>query len=297
MSEFLPEEAAAAEALPALGILAGLFFAWGCVHFLDAFCRGMFGTIEGAVGWIPYAGRVLRAPVHKIEQKVSHALGRAERGIDRRMGTAFHRLAHIVRHMVTEIEEQAKLLLGITLLLDSFLSFKHFRKLLRLAFAPLWKAIKHDAHIIARTLHLEHATRTTITRKVIPRVKGAEAVGAAAIGIALPRARLRERNQDLALARLWRWARRHSNRLSATAALGIVAWALSRLHLGALRCSTNRRILKSLCGPKGNYLEELLTAGVLIFGTVSIVELAKEIQDEMGVAVDGITGLIREKTG
>src|SRR6266516_3064603 len=50
----------------------------------------LFGTITGAVGWIPYAGKVLKAPVHRIEQKVTHALGTAEEAFDRRIGTSFH---------------------------------------------------------------------------------------------------------------------------------------------------------------------------------------------------------------
>ena len=45
-------------ALAALFVLCALVFAIGCIKFADAFVRALFGTISGAVGWIPFAGKV-----------------------------------------------------------------------------------------------------------------------------------------------------------------------------------------------------------------------------------------------
>src|SRR5690242_471728 len=104
----LPEGVEVADALPILGRLAATVFVLGCLYVIDGFCRALFGTVSGAIGWIPYLGKVLSSPVHSIEQKVSHALGNAESYFDNQIGASFHQLARVVDHIGRELEGAAE---------------------------------------------------------------------------------------------------------------------------------------------------------------------------------------------
>jgi hypothetical protein len=278
----------AKEALPALGVLAWFLLLWAVVHGLETFCRALFGTLEGAVGWIPYAGRILRAPIHKIMQKISHTFGRAERGIDARIGTAFHRLTHIVKNIARELEEQAKLTLGIALLLDSFLTFKHFRKLLRLAVAPVWKMLAAHAHGIHRTHDQARAAQRTGTKAQ----KGVTVTAAAtaALGVRWWRMRVNSRLQahSRAIARLSRWVRGRSLRIPRAAALAAVGYALGRLGLRWLQCSNVKRLGRAVCrSPRGSIdaLIALLTTALVLRDLRGTARMAEDV-------LESVTGVI-----
>lgn len=78
------------------------------------------------------------------------------------------------------------------------------------------------------------------------------------------------------------------------AAVGAVGYALSRLGLGGGRCNNTDKALKRLCGLDPNLLESILADTLAVFGTISIVELAKGMQVLTPAARWGIGGLIRE---
>src|SRR5438874_9002861 len=73
-------------------LLCSYLVAVGLIRLAEWVVRALFGTITGAVGWIPWANKVVAAPVHKIEQKLTHAMGRAEHKIDYRIGQLWHQL-------------------------------------------------------------------------------------------------------------------------------------------------------------------------------------------------------------
>src|SRR5438045_1130899 len=85
-------------ALAALFMLAACIVAIGMVKLVDAISRSFFGTLGGAVGWIPFAGRVVKHSLHRIEQKISHGLGHAERQLDAVVATSWHHLARLVHY-------------------------------------------------------------------------------------------------------------------------------------------------------------------------------------------------------
>jgi Flp pilus assembly protein TadB len=91
-------------ALAALFALCALIVAIGMVKLVDAISRAFFGTVGGAVGWLPFAGRVVKRELHKIEQKISHALGSAERKLDAGVALTWNNCAHLVAYVGTEIE-------------------------------------------------------------------------------------------------------------------------------------------------------------------------------------------------
>src|SRR6266571_7605770 len=91
-------------ALAALFLIAGCIVAIGMVKLVDAISRSFFGTVGGAIGWIPFAGKVVKHSLHKIEQKISHGLGHAERQLDAVVATSWHQMARLVQYMGHEIE-------------------------------------------------------------------------------------------------------------------------------------------------------------------------------------------------
>src|SRR5438067_2489128 len=95
-------------ALQALFLLAAVFVAIGMVKLADAIVRGFFGTVEGTIGWIPFAGKVVSHSLHKIEQKVTHALGHAERKLDEAAALGWHNMARLVHLLATEIAGTAQ---------------------------------------------------------------------------------------------------------------------------------------------------------------------------------------------
>src|SRR5207245_8870158 len=99
-----PAEPVVLPALAGLFILAALFFAIGGIKLIDALVRGLFGTISGVVGWIPFAGKVLAAPIHQIDRKVTHALGHAERPLVAYVASTWHTLGALVHYLGREVE-------------------------------------------------------------------------------------------------------------------------------------------------------------------------------------------------
>ena len=83
-------------ALAALFTLAALFFAIGMVKLVDKVSRAFFGTVGGAVGWIPFGGRIVKHSLHRIEQKISHILGSAERTLDGYVAVTWHNMANLL---------------------------------------------------------------------------------------------------------------------------------------------------------------------------------------------------------
>src|SRR5438309_662659 len=89
--------------------LCAYMFAWGMLNALDAFVRAVFGTAAGAVGWIPYLGRVLSSPVHGIEHKISSILGRWVSYFETQAGIRWHGLGQVVSQLAADVEAAALL--------------------------------------------------------------------------------------------------------------------------------------------------------------------------------------------
>lgn len=266
MAIAVPERVVIRDALPQLGILAALLFIVGCIYVIDGFVRALFSTITGTVGWIPYAGKVLAAPVHKIEQKVTHALGRAERAIDKRVGASFHKLALIARQIVREIAMTALMGVVIAGAIGRLVPWKDMIEYLRRRFDPLYKRDRaHDARL-AKQGKQGAATRDLVTGKVIPRVKVSEARAATLERTRVrTRTRAKDRAQDAAIARLWRWGLRHRTAFTTKAFVGASAWALAKLGVSWIRCSNVKKAGRRLCRAPSDLIDLLFGVGVITF--------------------------------
>lgn len=274
--------------------VSGLVVSIGIVFCVDALTRAFFGTASGVVGWIPFANRVLQAPLHRIEQKVSSFLGGLESHIDSSMGGYIHALADAVGRLASGEAEQGWAAWMIA-------------KALHLARATI-HALPTPGHVVHSTVTVTKQLRPIIQKiYVTGKVAAAAApgylvrqVGAIAgqlddvITWDIPRLRARVRHAENEIGRLWKWARRHPAAIGKAAATALVTAALARIGASWIKCSNWRRIGKAGCGLNPNLLESLLADAVLVASPISVVELAKACQKFTVEAEDGIRWFVRE---
>lgn len=274
--------------------VSGLVVCMGVVFAIDALCRGFFGTLAGNVGWIPWLGDVVEAPIHKIEQKVSSFLAGLERHIDPAMGFYMHALAINVGYLADGSAEAG------------WVSW---------AIARAVGVTRRAVHALPSRGTITHATTTVVrqTRVIVQRVEHVSTrvayaapgfvthqVGALAgelehvITWDIPSLRLRTKKVEGEVDRAWKWIRAHPLAIPEAAATALVAAALARLGGSWIHCSTWKRAGKFLCGMDGSLLDALLLGSLAIFGTVSLVDMANEMVDLEGEIVNTMTGFFRE---
>lgn len=154
--------------------------------------------------------------------------------------------------------------------------------------APL-RAVVHrleaqvNAHVktipatVTRVVKVTKAYPVTVERVVgLPRiVKAAVAAALAGTAGALTLPRFGQVEHEIAALR----ARlsRTGTALGVGSIVGAVAYALSKLGLSDQQCSNNKRYSKHVCGMDRNLLETLLADTLIVAGTLSLVEFAREL--------------------
>jgi hypothetical protein len=155
---------------------------------------------------------------------------------------------------------------------------------------------------------LTHATTVTVPnaiyaaqRGVTTRIRAVEAAAAAAAvagTLALHRfeavvtGRLGGLTRDLSSVK-----RRllHAERaLAGAGAAVLVGTALARIGLGWLRCRNVRRMGKRACGMDVDLLDSLLAGSLLFVGSLSLVELVREMETMTDETMGAIRALVRE---
>ncbi len=263
------------EGLPQLPILAGLIVAFGIVYVVDGFTRALFGTVSGAVGWIPFVGKVVSAPIETIAQKVSNAMGAAEDKIDSAIGVSFHKLA-------SSLILTAELLIAIpVLLLDvARLLAQHALGI---------TGLRNAANVAKGAASTVDAAAT----HGLDRVRAAEAGAihgidtlSGRIGIIegeiadtftpeLEAMRARTRQLEDGYQRAWDLLRKHEEALGIGAVTGAVAVALESLGGGWIRCETNKLIGRKLCGSSFGLLKALIEGALGVFTIAELCNLSK----------------------
>jgi hypothetical protein len=281
------------EGVPALAKLTMWLWAWGLMMLLTLFCRAVFGTVEGVVGWVPFAGRLVKSPIHRIEQKVSHIIGGAVRPIDKHIATHWHSLAQIVRSIPSQLVDDAGLIFGLAAALVLLPSVALVKLLIRLTVKPLIVNIHSLMHLLR---HLRAETRViehTITTRVLPQVKVIEHDVSHVITHDLPYAGARAgAAEDLALS-TYKWLARHKGVFLTGVFTGASAWALSRLGGGWIRCSNWRKVGKAVCGMNRSRLDGLLgllTAIFVLANIRTVAEYAEAITEEVARDVARLVG-------
>lgn len=280
------------DAVPALGKLTMWLWAWGLMMLLTLFCRAIFGTINGTVGWIPFAGRLISSPIHKIEQKVSNYIGGAVQHIDAHIAASFHKLAGIVRDIPMQLLQQAALLLTLAAAVVVLPTQALVRHMIRVATAPTRAAV-HDLENALGKLRggytrLNHFARHSIWARLA-------ALAALVGGIAhdLPKLRARDRIIEKELAKLRDWVKGRRISLTTGAFLGAFVWALGKLGLRWIRCSKVGKVGKALCSAPTRNIEALLGLLAAVWGIAhirTVAHYAESISEEVARDLARVAG-------
>jgi hypothetical protein len=294
------ERVAVKEALPALGMLAAFVFAWGLMQLLDRFCRALFGTAEGLVGWVPFAGKIAARSIHKIEQKVSNYIGTAERGIDGHIAASYHKLAAIVRSIPSQLVDDAGLIFGLAAALVVLPDVALVKYLIRVATHPLRAkdAVlgREQAHTKAQT----KALNKSVAQGVYPRIKAVEHGQTAVLHPGITTAREQARAAENAALASYKYLTKHRTSLLTGVFTGAVAWALARVGGGWIRCSNWQKVGRAVCGMNRSRLDALLglLAGVFLLANIrTIAEFAEAVTEEFGRDIARLVGVGEFPTG
>jgi hypothetical protein len=245
-------------AVVSLSVLCLLIVALGFISTVDAIVRALFGTLDGAVGWIPYLGRIAQRPIHAIEHKVVSLVGAAEQRIDAGMGYYLGSLAKLVEWTGQEIRRHANLL--------SILS--------TVAIGPaatslIWSAI----HEIRKALHVTHSQVRTVThtvthvitrqvvrveRTTVTRIKSASAAVTHVTTVDIPWLRARTRSLEDEYHALAKRIAAGAKALPAAAVAALALAALAKIGAGWLKCSNWQKIGRAGCRLPFHFLEDLL---------------------------------------
>lgn len=275
--EILPETPALVEALPALGMLCILIVCYGLVHGVDAFARALFGTVAGTVGWIPFAGKLLESPIHKIEQKIVSFLGGLEHDIDSAIGHQFHNLSRTLAWAWHTFVNNAELLWQMAKYLSGFTTAEELIRIVR-HFNTEVHALEHEAEVgIRKAEHEAKVAAQTVAHGVYPRLRAVEHDVTRVIPREIKSARALAREATDGVAKLWARVRSLEHSLSATAIAAAVAAVLAAVGLDWLGCKDGAsRVGRSGC----NLWDDL---GALL-GVAFIAAEIASLEELIGVA-------------
>lgn len=274
--------------------VSGLIVVLGIIFAADAFCRALFGTAEGVVGWIPWLGKVIQSPIHRIEQKVSNYLGGLESHIDASMGGYIHALATGVGQLASGEAEAgwatwliAKVVHATRVAVNALPSVGSVTKVQT-------TVVKQTKVIVKRVTHVEkiaaHAAPGALTRTLRAIAGTLDDVVTWDIPRLWKRTKALERQYD----RLSHRIRGARTVIGASVFAGLLVAALAKLGLSWMRCSNVKKVGKRICGMNPATLEALLADTLAIVGTVSLLEFIRDAQAVEGVALDALGAFIRE---
>jgi hypothetical protein len=279
-------------------VLAGYFVAWGMVFCMDAIVRAFFGTVTGAVGWIPFAGRVISSPLHAIEKKLTSFLGGLEAHFEHQMATRWHTLAQLVRQYAADTVATATafatLAHKIAYVYGEAASGKLGARFQKWVLGELSKLHGITKIVVRTTKVIEHSDVGPIAAGAASRVKPVAHALEHVIEWDLPRLRSRDRYLTDQVGRLWRWTRAHGREAASGVALGALVFALGRLGIGWARCSNVRKLGRGACGMNPDLLDSLLAGALVVASPISVVELAKAAQTFTAEAEAGLRWFVRE---
>lgn len=246
--EILPATPALVEALPPLGMLCILIVCYGLVHGVDAFARALFGTISGSVGWIPFAGKLLSSPIHKIEQKIVSFLGGLEADIDSAIGHQFHNLSRVLSWAWHTFVDSASLLWNVAKFLSGFTTAEELIRVVR-HFNHAVKVAEHEAQVgIRKAEHEARVAARSVAHGVYPRLRAVEHDVSRVIPREIKSARALAREATDGVAKLWQRVRSLEHALGAGAIAAAVTAVLAAVGLDWLGCKDGaRRVGRSGC--------------------------------------------------
>jgi hypothetical protein len=264
--------------LASLLVLAGCLVCLGIVFVLHGFTTATVGGLGKLLGHIPGIGGVLSSPVNAVYHWMNSVFAAAEHGLDAAFAYWLHSFATLVHWIGAELEQNARWLHLLTGVVFGSTGLSAAHRLIDWLHGRV-AAVEHAAaHTIDWLGRFERSLPSRVEGVVLPRLRPLER----AIGVTIPHdiAGLRARAKSITerLDNLWQKVRTHDKLLGTAALTAAVAVALARLDLNWIRCRNWNRIGKGLCGSNASFIESLLADALLVVGSLSLVQLAEEVQ-------------------
>jgi hypothetical protein len=275
-------------ALAALFAFCALIVAIGMVKLVDAISRAFFGTVGGAIGWIPFAGKVVKHSLHKIEQKISHSLGQAERKLDAGVAMTWNNCAHLVAWTGAELEGLAKGAWHLAQQAKGFVTHRVVTHVVRVTVKPVRAVATNATHAAQHAWDEARAVSHSVAHGVYPRLQAAEWEIEHVLEPTVAGLRARTRALEHGGTRLWRWLRTHPQTVATGAFVGAVSFALTRLGGGWIRCANWRKLGRRVCRMPMTDIDALLG----LFVAVEVIEnLPTLVRIMQGVARETAEGI------
>jgi hypothetical protein len=276
-----------------LGALCLLIVCLGLIMAARAFLSSIFVVAESGVSWIPWVGKLIKAPIAKVEQKLIHSLGQAELAVDVKIGAYWHSLVKLAVWSVDELRRHANLLW----LLSNVMLGPAVTELIRHGVALARREIRaatSQLHRVERAItHGIPADIAALRHWTAARLHSITATLDHTLDKAIPSLRSRTRTLEREYEALWHKVKGLDKLLGAAAFAGAVAVALSRLGMGWLRCPAVGRLGRKIgCGGFG-FLETLLSDAIEAFIVTDLCDFiylmglaAEQIEPELLAFVD-----------
>lgn len=306
-------------AIPPLLLLAALIVALGLITFARALVELLFWVARQTIGRLPWLGDKLDAAILRAMQATSNFFGRAADGVAGEMSKAWNTLAAIITSAARSLYELA---LTVERLVYHATDWRNIAKwVIRTdpfvnvfrAFDAAIKAIRHPVTNINKYLVNPVASPLGAAVRVVVRIDK----------IALSRfskwtrAQLRALEAQIAHAgaavlpwpgtisgEAWERIRGLGRRVAKIErgalpylAAGVFVATLARFGLGWLRCRNVKKVGRSVCGTHPDLLDAILAETTVIFGAISLVQLARELSAIEPAIATAIAAGIRETKG
>lgn len=135
------------------------------------------------------------------------------------------------------------------------------------------------------------AAARSLTRRITnleKRVAHLVVIAGAAVVSPWPRIRGVERKIEAQAKRLGALERIGLGALAGTAVVAVTR------RFGWVRCGNVGRVGRALCSTDRSLLDSLLSGSLLIVGTISLAQMARELHEPTELVMDGVGGLVRE---
>lgn len=243
--ELGPEVEVVAKSVPQVGALAIFTVLLGILLAVDAICRAFFGTLTGAVGWIPYAGKVLSTPIDKIKNKVVDFLGRLVHEVETNIASHAHQFARLMEQFVRNLEYMAATFVLLGALVAGFTANVLLPKLERFVHTVIRKIEEEIRRVERITIQQgAHVTRV-ITHNVYPRIKGAEVSVQHVIEHQIKPLERLAREAEKTAVRAEKNISRLERHMGKKAWLALAVATLGQLAVDALRCTELGNLFKN----------------------------------------------------
>jgi len=275
-------------ALAGLFALAALIVLIGLVKAVDAVSRAFFGSLGSSFGWIPGVGGLVKKSVHRIEQKISHILGSAEQKLDAAVAMTWHNMARLVAYMGTEIAGIAQATWQLAQQAEAFVRRREVTHEIKTAVKPV-RARAIGAQRVGKLARDEaRAVHHSVAQGVYPRLKVGEHERAHVLNPGVASARAQAKTAEDAAIATYRYIVRHRRSVIAGVFTGAVAWALTRLGGGWIRCANWRRLGRAVCRMPRSFIDGLLALLALEIALHDLRRTTQLAED----ALEFVTGLV-----